>query len=569
MDEPRRLHWLDRYGKGYHAWIPDRNGFSRPCGLVELRFDADGRYFGGRADVNALLTAGVSTQLSGKELQRHILLAFTLLRLRHCLLGAKAELRTLEVEPWFSVGVPATADAAIQDADSALRFLDPAVDGVSDVVDFYVHTQNGTRVFKPSEALARVFVFPIEGEGNTRRKIHFIFTMAHQIVDGLSCMNWMADFIRIINMPMKKIREGIETAILPESIRACLPPAQEDLYTPVASTRARTRWFWAITIILRHVKRPMPAAFPNPLHRATPLPKAKPFPPKYSKALDYSETPPLNTFFVRLRLSPAASQRLYRLCKETKASIGAGGFALVAMVMMELHEAKYPDEPDEARRPFVGHFPLNPRAFFGAKGLDSVMLAFCKGIILPFLPSHLDLEGRFRLLVREASRQLAGYQKRERLQSVTDAMAYMGINGAGRLVASNYIDGIERLRSILPAHLKENVPSPQGEYEVPAWAFSSATCGVSSVGKVDWSTARFDLDADPGDGVIASVESLYSGVRIRDHEFLVATWSEDGIITAGVSFDGNFIDETKVHRWIEKMKSLLEPSDASDLKSRL
>ncbi|KAI0547399.1 hypothetical protein F4679DRAFT_597633 [Xylaria curta] len=562
MDEPRRSHWLDRYGKGYHAWVPDQNGFSRPCGLVELRFDADGRYFGGRADVNALLTAGVSTQLAGKEFQCHILLAFTLLRLRHCLLGAKAELRTLEVEPWFSVGIPATADAAIQDADTALRFLDPAVDGVSDVVDFYVHTQNGTRVFKPSEALARVFVFPIEGEGNARRKIHFIFTMAHQIVDGLSCMNWMADFIRIINMPMKKIREGIETAILPDSIRACLAPAQEDLYTPVASTRARTRWFWAITIILRHVKKPMPAAFPNPLHRATPLPRAKPFPPKYSQALDYSETPPLNTFFVRLRLSPAASQRLYRLCKETKASIGAGGFALVAMVMMELHEAKYPDEPDEARRPFVGHFPLNPRAFFGAKGLDSVMLAFCKGIILPFLPSHLDLEGRFRLLVREASRQLAGYQKRERLRNVTDAMAYMGINGAGRLVASNYIDGIERLRSILPAHLKENVPSPQGEYEVPAWAVNRATCGVSSVGKVDWSTARFDLDADPGDGIIASVESLYSGVRIRDHEFLVATWSEDGIITAGVSFDGNFIDETKVHRWIEKMKSLLEPSDA-------
>ncbi|TRX97290.1 hypothetical protein FHL15_001568 [Xylaria flabelliformis] len=569
MDEPRRSHWLDRYGKGYHAWIPDQNGFSRPCGLVELRFDADGRYFGGRADVNALLTAGVSTKLIGKEFQRHILLAFTLLRLRHCLLGAKAELRTLEVEPWFSVGIPATANAAIQDADSALRFLDSAVDGVSDVVDFYVHTQNVARVFKPSEALARVFVFPIEGEGNARQKIHFIFTMAHQIVDGLSCMNWMADFIRIINMPMKKIREGIEMAILPDSIRACLPPAQEDLYTPVASTRARTRWFWAITIILRHVKKPMPAAFPNPLHRAVPLSKSKPLAPKYSQALDYSQTPPLNTFFVRLRLSSAASQRLYRLCKETKASIGAGGFALVAMVMMELHEAKYPDEPDEARRPFVGHFPLNPRAFFGAKGLDSVMLAFCKGIILPFLPSHLDLEGRFRLLVREASRQLAGYQKRERLQSVADAMTYMGINGAGRLVASNYIDGIERLRSILPARLRENVPSPQGEYEVPAWAVNRATCGVSSVGKVDWSPARFDLNADPGDGVIASVETLYSGVRIRDHEFLVATWSEDGIITAGVSFDGNFIDESKVHGWIEKMKYLLEPSDASDLKSRL
>ncbi|KAI8955827.1 hypothetical protein F4801DRAFT_586515 [Xylaria longipes] len=569
MHKLGQSHWLDRYGKGYHAWARNENGFSRPCGLVELRFDSDGRYFGGRADINALLTAGVSTRLSSKELQRHILLAFSLLRLRHCLLAARAELRTLEVEPWFSVGIPATADAAIQDAGSALRFVDSAVDGVSDVADFYVHAQNVARIVKPSEALARVFVLPMEAEGNARRKIHFIFVMAHEIVDGLSCMNWMADFIRIVNMPTKQIRQGIETAILPDSIRASLPPAQEDLYTPVASTKARTRWFWAITIVLRHVKKPMPTAFPNPLHRAAPLSKAKPFTPKYSKVLDYSQTPPLNTFFHRLQLSPAASQRLYRLCKETKASIGAGGFVLVAMVMMALHESKYPDEPDEARRPFVGSFPLNPRAFFGFKGLDSVMLAFCKGIILPFLPSHLDLEGRFRLLVRQASRQLAGYQKRDRLRSAADAMDYMGINGAGRLVASNYIDGIERLREILPAHLKDNVPSPQGEYDVPAWGLNKSTCGVSSVGRVDWSTARFDLDADPEDGVIASVESLHSGVRVRDHEFLVGTLSEDGIITAGVSFDGNFIDESNAHRWIEKMKSLLEVPDASDPKSRL
>ncbi|KAI0203200.1 hypothetical protein F4808DRAFT_419620 [Astrocystis sublimbata] len=570
MDKPRRLHWLDRYGKRYHAWTRENRGFCRPCGLVELRFDSDGRYFGGRADVNALLTETISTRLSSKELQHHILLAFALLRLRHCLLRAKAELRTLEVEPWFAVGIPATADGAIEDAGSALRFLDPAIDRVSDVADFYVHAQNVARVFKPSEALARVFVLPVEtGSNKTQRKIHFMFVMAHEIVDGLSCMNWMADFIRIVNMPGTKIRQEIEGAILPDSIRATLPPAQEDLYSPVASTKALTRWFWAITVILRHVKKPLPTAFPNPLRRATPLSQAKPFTPKFSKVLDYSQTPPLNTFFIRLELSPAASQRLYRLCRETKASIGAGGFVLVAMVMMSLHEAKYQDEADEARRPFVGSFPLNPRPFFGFKSLDSVMLAFCKGIVLPFLPSHLDLEGRFRLLVRQASRQLAAFQKRDRLRSATDAMAYMGINGAGRLVASNYIDGIERLREILPAHLKDNVPSPQGAYPAPPWGVNKSTCGVSSVGRVDWSTARFDLDADPGNGVIASVESLHSGVRVRDHEFLVATWSEDGIVTAGVSFDGNNIDETYAHVWAERMKSLLEVPDGPELTSRL
>ena len=69
---------------------------------------------------------------------------------------------------------------------------------------------------------------------------------------------------------------------------------------------------------------------------------------------------------------------------------------------------------------------------------------------------------------------------------------------------------------------------------------------------------------------MASVERFYSGVRVRDSEFLVGTLSEDGIIGAGVSFDGNFIDEDSVQLWVEKMKSILEVSDdASNLKPRL
>ncbi|KAI1354399.1 hypothetical protein F5Y01DRAFT_274006 [Xylaria sp. FL0043] len=571
MDKSGTRHWRDRYGTGYHAWNRDGDKFIRPCGLCEFKFDCDGRYFGGRADVNSLLTLNVSTRLSGEELRRHVLLAFTLLRLRHCLLAARAELRTLEVEPWFLVGIPATPDAAIKEASAVLRFMDEAADGVSDMADFYVHAQNVARVVKPSEALARVFVLLRKVKGSSRRHtLEFLFVMAHQIVDGLACMNWMADFTRLLNTPTEQLRKAIDTAISPESIRRNLPPAQEDLYAPVAATRARTRWFWAITLILRHVEKPMPAAFPNPLRRTTRLSKARPLCRKYPSVLDYSQTPPLNTFYIRLQLSSAASQRLFRLCKEAKASIGAGGFVLVGMAMMAVHESRHPDEPDEARRPFVGSFPLNPRPFFGAKNLlESVMLAFSKGIVLPFLPSHLDVEGRFKLLVRQASRQLSAYQKRDKLRDASDAMAYMGIHGPGRLIATNYIDGIERLRDTLPAHLKDTLPPPQGEYGVPPWGVSKATCGVSSIGLVDWSAFKFDLDADPGDGVVASAERVYSGVRVRETEFLVGTWSEDGVIYAAVSFDGNYIDESSVHLWIEKMQSMLEVSDALDLKSRL
>jgi hypothetical protein len=569
MNEAGTRHWLDRYGKGYHAWVREENGFARPCGLVETRFDSDGRYFGGRADLNPVLAIDLSTRLSDKELQHHILLSFTFLRLKHSLLAAKAELRTLEVEPWFYVGIPPTADAAIQDAALALQFLDPAVHDDIDLDEFQIHGKNVARLIKPSERLISGLVFPIESKGNTRKTLRIVFAMAHEILDGISLMNWIPHFIRILNMPTEQIRQRIEKAILPDAIRATLPPAQEDLYAPVAPTKALTRWFWAITIVLRHVKKPMPASFPNPLCRDIPLSESRAFPPKYPNLLDYSQKPPLNSFAKRIALSPAASQRLYRLCREAKATIGAGGFVLVAMVMMAFHEARYPDEPEEARRPFIGSFPLNIRPFIGAKIFENPMIGFCEGIVLPFLPSHLDLEGRFRLLVRQASKQLSAYQKRERPQNATDAKAYMGIHGAGRLIASNYIDNIERLRAILPAHLKDAIPPPQGEYEVPDWSMSRATCAISSVGLVDWSPARFDLDADPGDGVIASIMYLQSGPRVRDHEFLVATMSEDGVMQAGANFDGNFIDENNTPAWAEKMISFLEPSPAPDSKARL
>ncbi|KAI1115483.1 hypothetical protein F5Y14DRAFT_410679 [Nemania sp. NC0429] len=622
MDKPdggggaRARHWLDRYGKGYHAWIRDEDGdgdkneavFSRPCGLVELRFDTDGRYFGGRADVSSLLTAGVSTRLSDEGLRRHVQLAFALLRLKHCLLGATAELRSPgAVEPWFSVRVPATADAAIRDAGRALRFLD--ADAVEDAEDFYLHAQNAARVVRPSEALARLFVFPFEegggGQGSEgsaprrrRLRLRFLFVMAHEIVDGMSSMSHMFDFTRILNTSPGKIREAIDAAISPEAIRARLPPAQEDLYPPVAPTRARRRWFWAITIALRRARRPIPAAFPNPLRRDVPLATARPFAPRYPGVLDYSttRTPPLNTFFMGFRLSPAASRRLFRLCEEAGASVGAGGFVLVGMAMMALHEARYPDEADAARKPFVGGFPLNPRPTVGAAvpPLEGVVLAFSRGVVLPFLPSRLDLEGRFRLLVRQATRQLAAYRARTRTRDRdrdgdrddpsrrAAAIAHARLDGIGRVLASNYIDGIEHLRSLLPAHLREaTISSPLGEQHGArtTWTVRSATCAVSSVGRVDWSPARFDLDAaDPGDdGVVASAEGLRSGVRVREHEFLVGTWSEDGVVAGGASFDGNFVDEENARRWVETVKALLEVSgdgegdgdDTSGVKSRL
>ncbi|CAJ2511939.1 Uu.00g075640.m01.CDS01 [Anthostomella pinea] len=559
MPEQGRSHWLDRYGAGYHSWAETDEGFSRRCGLVEAGFDSDGRYYEGRADMSALLSLGVLTQLPRERLHRHVLLAFTLLRLHHPLLRAKAELCSLGVEPYFSVTVLATAKDAFNEAASALTFMEEDGHHEIDMDDFYMHAQNTARVIIEDHAMARAFVLPEESSHGNRRLLRVLFVMAHQIADGLSCRNWMSSLVKILNIPSKQIEDQISIAISPEITRNYLPPAQEDIYPPISGSKARQRWYWTLTIVLRHVRKPMPTAFPNPLRRVTALSEAKPIPQTYPTAFDYSRSPPLNTSFVTAVLSKNATKRLHRLSREAGASIGAGCFVLVAMSMMSLHEARYPEEPDEERRPFIGSFPLNPRPFIGTTSQDSVMLAFSEGIVLPFLPSHLDLEGRFRLLVRQASKQLSVYQKRKSHQNAADQVASMGSGGIGRLIASNYIDAIEKLRAKLPPNLQDTVQSPKGKYKVPGYRITRATCGVSSVGRVSWSDAQFDLDTDPDDGVIASVEAFRSGVRARGGEFLVSIAGEGDVIRANVSFNGNAIDKEQAPDWVRKMESMLEP----------
>ncbi|KAI0480042.1 hypothetical protein GGR56DRAFT_251254 [Xylariaceae sp. FL0804] len=569
-------HWLDRYGRGYHAWTREpAGGFARRCGLVEGRFDADGRHFEGRADMSALLTARLSTGpgpgLSEDDLQRHVLLAFALLRLRHPLLRARAEVRRrsrtagLEEEPWFTVAVPASVAAEIEEAASALTRVEGREHyGQADVDDFFVHSKNTARVVDPGHALARVFVLPGESPGEGVRRLHFIFVLAHQITDGLSIRSWMGSFVKLLNVSPGQLEGQIEAAASPEAIRSCLPPAQEDVYPPVGRSRALRRWYWAITVALRHVRRPLPRAFPNPLRRAAPLASARPMAPRYPGVLDYSRTPPLNTFFAAAELSAAATRRLHRLCREAGASIGAGCFVLVAMAMMALHEARHPDDDDDddAPRPlfFVGAFPLNPRPFIGTARQDSVMLAFSNGIALPFLPSSLGgTDARFRLLARRAHAQLSVYRKRKpdaaaaaASRGTSDELAFMGIRGPGRLIASNYIDGVLRLHELPPP---------------PNWSLLQSTCNVSSIGQVSWEPEQDQDHHGDGDGVVAtlaaSVEAFRAGVRARNGEFLVSVAGEGGVIRANVSYDGNAIDEAAVPAWAERMRTLLEEEEPS------
>lgn len=570
-------HWLDQYASNYHEWrkarIDGKHCFYRPLGTVETAFDSDGIYYEGRADVNALLELQTNHRLSQEQLRHRIILAWTVLRLSHVLLLARAVDRksfmtagNASQTRFFLVCPPDDSRDAIADAIKALSFIEQPVDDRG-LATFYRHAQNTGRVVNADAFLAKLFVFPTGDTVGSQTSLRFLFVKGHQITDGLTNFTWLSHFVKLLNTPLAILEDAVNSLSSQTSVQARLPLPQEDLYPRISGSKAKKRWFWLLTLVLRHVKKPMPAAFPNPLRRKTSLKEAIAMPPAYKSYLNYNVKPPLNTFSCMAKVPRNATQRLHRWCREVGTSIGAGAFVLVAMVMMSLHEDLYPEETPESRRPFIGSFPINPRPFFKHhEAPNSMMLAFSDGVVLPFLPSSLDLETRFKVLVRQAHRQLGLYQKRAKAEDV-DSIAYMGSRGAGRVIAMNYVGAMERLRSKLPEELRHTLGShgPQGEL-IAAQNGSMATCGVSSVGRSGWRQGEFDVDGELGEGedaFVADYRSSKQNVRARDGEFLVGVWGDDNGIAANVSYDGNAIDEDMVREWQNRMENLLVETNKS------
>jgi hypothetical protein len=571
-------HWLDQYASNYHEWrkarIDGKHCFYRPLGTVETAFDSDGIYYEGRADVNALLELQSKHRLSQEQLRHRITLAWTVLRLSHVLLLARAVDRkpfmtagNASQTRFFLVYPPDDSRDAIADATKALSFIEQPVDDRG-LATFYRHAQNTGRVVNANAFLAKLFVFPTDDIAGSHTSLRFLFVKGHQITDGLTNFTWLSHFVRLLNTPLAILEDAAKSLSSQTSIQARLPLPQEDLYPRISGSKAKKRWFWLLTLVLRHVKKPMPAAFPNPLRRRTTfLKEAIAMPPTFKSHLNYNVKPPLNTFSCMAKVPRNATQRLHRWCREVGTSIGAGAFVLVAMVMMSLHEDLHPEESPESRRPFIGSFPINPRPFFKHhEAPNSMMLAFSDGVVLPFLPSSHDLETRFKVLVRQAHRQLGLYQKRAKAEEV-DSIAYMGSRGAGRVIAMNYVGAMERLRSKLPEELRHTLGShgPQGELTA-AQNGSMATCGVSSVGRSGWRQGEFDVDGELGEGedaFVADYRSSKQNVRARDGEFLVGVWGDDDGIAANVSYDGNAIDEDMVREWQTRMENLLVETNMS------
>jgi len=556
-------HWLARYANNYHAWqkyvLDGDEVYRRPLGLVELGFHIDGES-GGRSDMFALIKLEIRHSLSREEFRRRILLAWTSLRLQHVLLMSRIYENEELGRQEFAIDVPKSKEQILEETTKTLVWVDDHYSKVNGD-NFLRHSLNVGRPINPEECTGKVFVLPLEELPNGNMNLEFCVSMAHIISDGMAAFNWWAHLIQLLNKPVTDLERDIDTFRTPKSIWSKLPPAQEDLY-PVAGNKARQRWFWAILRVIRHIRKPLPPTFTNPLVRENPLLEATSPPPTYSKVFDYSaeRKPMVNTYTYSFPLSAAGSKLVFNLSRSAGTSIGAGGFALVAMAMMELDETRRSSVPLVERQPFSTSFPLNPRQHFGHTAPpDNCMLQFCSGIILPFLPSNLPFEGRFKLLAKQAQRQMKIYQKRGK---PSQGVANLEPGSPGRMLADGYLWKIENIQDKLHEKRKSDV-NPQGQYPASASGIGP-TCIISWLGSVEHLVG-------PGRGVLGDVNThdfvaeyrdIKMGVKARINEFFVGSSTVGEILGFQICHDGTGISEESAAMWEEKIKSLVERRQA-------
>lgn len=514
--------------------------------------------------MTAMLTVSINHNLSQEALRRRISLAWANLRLHHVLLMSRTRYDEEARQRRIVVDLQESKEEAIEHVLQDIVWIEDFYEEI-DHLKIHHHALNAGRIVEPEKCLSKFHVLPMTRLPGGDYELRFLIVMAHQIGDGMSAYNWFGHFVKILNLPEQDLERQIDVSRQEEEIKSRLPPAQEDLYPRVKGTKARERWFWAIIRVLRHIRKTTPRSFDNPLKQGKRLEAAVSFPPTFDKIFDYADAskPPMNAGHVVARLSLQASKRVVNLCRSIRISIGAGCFALVGLAMMALHEKQYPNIPDEKRLPFVASFPLNPRAFFGLNApADSCMLAFSEGIVMPFLPSSLPIEGRFKLTASHANRELRMYQKRAK-GNVEGAQGPFNPHDPARLLANAYLGAIERSDSKLPEDMRFGV-QPQGDLRPPAFQYG-ATCGVSSIGStVQWlAPGKYNLgtvgNGEENKDFVADFRDLKQGVRARENEFLVGSSSDaEGRICFGVSYDESVISADMAMRWKDVIETLLE-----------
>jgi len=174
------------------------------------------------------------------------------------------------------------------------------------------------------------------------------------------------------------------------------------------------------------------------------------------------------------------------------------------------------------------------------------------------------------VLARRAQKQLAVYQKRERLSTDAERFYYMGSRGPGRMLQTQYISSLERVNDKLPAELRDRSKGPQGDYPMRPNA-TTQTCGVSSVGRRDnlIGPGMYDVNAPLREGreFVADFKDIQAAVRVRDGEFLIGVGgAEDGLWLA-VSADASNLDPVLMGEWRTRLEEIFQEMEKEEQKT--
>lgn len=232
--------WRARYATNYHTWKQDildgKKVYKRPLGLVESSFDVDGTDYGGRADMNPLLTLEIRYTLLKQHFRRRIASAWANLRLQHVLLQSRVIDDEKTGKRNFVVPLYESEEEVLREAQRSIVWVENFYQEL-DGVEIHRHCLNVARIVDPSKCLSRLHVLPLAKLPNGNFELRFLIIMGHQISDGLSSYNWFNHFIRILNMPGSDISREIELFRSEESI-ASRYVAQN--YSTSALSNART-----------------------------------------------------------------------------------------------------------------------------------------------------------------------------------------------------------------------------------------------------------------------------------------------------------------------------------------
>ncbi|TIA92539.1 hypothetical protein E3P99_00569 [Wallemia hederae] len=542
-------------------WNAISNGvISRPFGLVELFFYKMSTIHHGRTDIFYRLpfkcsTPGILQKLPiawAKLHQRHPSLSFNIVDNQFTL-----DLNTLSTDP---------VSLLTHSSTSLVYHTDYNHDVVTWMRE---HLWNGDRKYLSDTQLARLFVF----HNPKSNQVDIVLAIAHCISDGTSVVALMNEFLELLTSdevarvsarvdvpnlsnyntfkPQVHVESNDSLSFLHadrQDILAALPMAAESGYPPLPATVTppsvpRLRWYWAIRRVVSQVRS-------EALNRLTTLEFIGENAPQTQKELEPSWG--ALTDWKQETLSAQQTAVVMAYSRACGVKIGSLLFAASTIAISNLNH-KHADKSFGGDTCIVG-FPFSLRPYLSPRrerstpsvisgtadvSPMSVQLGF-GGIQLPSTPCYADsptFKNRFAYRAQSARRQF------DKLLSSPTLLQDGHLMALSR--ASNFSKGDDGWKSIKQDQSQEK---KRGK---------GTAINASMIGAMDRVIKR-EYSSVNGAVSLDSSRTAYIGVRCRQHELLLETFTLNGQLTITLGHDKVMWNDECVREYLQEFRRILE-----------